>query len=101
MSKAHRGKGIRSEAAHGRGTCPICKRENVKILYEQEAGEIKIKICKNCRASIKHGKRSLADAGLSVPVKAEAAPAAAPAPEAAAPAVEAAAAEGASVPAEA
>ncbi|GHV87879.1 hypothetical protein AGMMS50267_02390 [Spirochaetia bacterium] len=60
MSKAHRGKGIRELASRGRGECPVCKRNNVKILYEQEAGEAKIKICKTCKAAIKHGKKSVA-----------------------------------------
>ncbi|MDR1106165.1 MAG: hypothetical protein LBL44_07395 [Treponema sp.] len=60
MSKAHRGKGIRELAAHGRGACPVCGRQNVKILYEQESGEEKIKICKVCRAAVKHGKKSIA-----------------------------------------
>jgi ferredoxin len=32
----------------------------VKVLYEQDAGETKVKICKTCRAAIKHGKKSLA-----------------------------------------
>ncbi|MDR1399078.1 MAG: hypothetical protein LBJ41_04055 [Treponema sp.] len=58
MSKAHRGKGIRELPAHGRGECPVCKRTNVKILYEQ--GEAKVKVCKTCKAAIKHGKKSLA-----------------------------------------
>ena len=61
MSKAHRGKGIRELFSHGRGECPVCKRRNVKILYEQEAGEKKVKICKVCRAAIKHGKKSVID----------------------------------------
>ncbi|MDR0486929.1 MAG: hypothetical protein LBG91_01645 [Treponema sp.] len=59
MSKAHRGKGIRDQFARGRGECPVCKRSSVKILYEQDAGEKKVKICKTCRAAIKHGKKSL------------------------------------------
>jgi ribosomal protein L37AE/L43A len=59
MSKAHRGKGIRELFARGRGECPVCKRTNVKILYEQEAGETKIKICKTCKAALKRGKKSL------------------------------------------
>jgi hypothetical protein len=57
MSKAHRGKGIRELPAYGRGECPVCKRTNVKILYEQ--GDAKSKICKTCKAAIKHGKKSL------------------------------------------
>ncbi len=59
MSKAHRGKGIKDQFARGRGECPVCKRYNVKTLYEQEAGEQKLKICKTCRAAVKHGKKSL------------------------------------------
>jgi len=59
MSKAHRGKGIRELASHGRGECPVCNRRNVKTLYEQEAGEKKVKICKTCKAAIKHGKKSI------------------------------------------
>jgi RNA polymerase subunit RPABC4/transcription elongation factor Spt4 len=62
MSKAHRGKGIRELVSRGRGVCPVCKRENIKILYEQEAGEGKVKICKTCRAAVKHGKKSLVQA---------------------------------------
>jgi len=59
MSKAHRGKGIRDQFAHGRGDCPVCNRNNVKTLYEQEAGGQKFKICKICKAAIKSGKKSL------------------------------------------
>ena len=58
MSKAHRGKGIKDQFARGRGECPVCKRGGVKILYEQELGEQKIKICKICKAAIKHGKKA-------------------------------------------
>jgi hypothetical protein len=59
MSKAHRGKGIREEFARGRGECPVCKRKNVKILYEQETEGQKFKICKICRAAVKHGTKKL------------------------------------------
>ena len=57
MAKNHRGKGILDQFAHGRGECPVCKREGVKILYE--VGEKKTKVCKVCKAAIKHGKKSL------------------------------------------
>jgi CRISPR/Cas system-associated protein Cas10 (large subunit of type III CRISPR-Cas system) len=73
MSKAHRGKGIRGEAAHGRGECPVCKRSSVKILYEQEAGETKLKICKTCKAALKHGKKDISHLAAAAPA-AEAAP---------------------------
>jgi NMD protein affecting ribosome stability and mRNA decay len=59
MSKAHRGKGIRELFHNGRGLCPVCKRDNVKILYEQDKDETKVKICKICKAAIKHGKKSV------------------------------------------
>jgi hypothetical protein len=59
MSKPHRGKSIRDQASRGRGECPVCKRSGVKILYEQEAGGKKIKVCKICKAAIKHGKKSV------------------------------------------
>jgi RNA polymerase subunit RPABC4/transcription elongation factor Spt4 len=62
MSKAHRGKGIRELASRGRGVCPVCSRENIKVLYEQEAGGAKIKICKTCKAAVKHGTKSLPQA---------------------------------------
>ena len=61
MAKPHRGKGIRELFAHGRGECPVCKRNGVKILYEQDAGDKKVKICKTCKAAIKHGKKSVID----------------------------------------
>ena len=56
MSKAHRGKGIREMVAHGRGTCPVCKKEGVKILYEQEVDGNKVSICKVCKATLKNKK---------------------------------------------
>jgi len=59
MSKPHRGKSIREQASRGRGECPVCKRSGVKILYEQDAGGKKIKVCKICKAAIKHGKKSV------------------------------------------
>jgi hypothetical protein len=59
MSKARRGKGIKELFDHGRGNCPICKRSAVKLLYEHEIDGKKIKICKICRAKIKHKKESI------------------------------------------
>jgi len=56
MSKAHRGKGIRTVANRGRGVCPVCKKDAVKVLYEQEINGAKAKICKVCKAAIKNGK---------------------------------------------
>ena len=59
MSKAHRGKGIRELFARGRGTCPVCGANGIKVLYEQEGGDQKVKLCKPCKAAIKHGKKSV------------------------------------------
>ena len=58
MSKAHRGKGLAGEPAKGRGICPVCKRENIKVLYEIEAGGNKVKVCKTCKAAVAHGKKT-------------------------------------------
>ena len=54
MSKGHRGAGIRSEAHHGRGTCPRCGKTNVKTLYEKEIDGKQVKICKVCNATLKN-----------------------------------------------
>ena len=59
MAKPHRGKGIRELFASGRGTCPVCTKTGIKLLYEQEADGLKVKVCKPCKAAIKHGKKSL------------------------------------------
>ena len=56
MSKSHRGKGIRDQVAHGRGGCGRCKKDGIKVLYEQEIDGQKVKICKYCKAAIKNGK---------------------------------------------
>ena len=62
MSKPHRGKSIRDLVSRGRGECPVCKRQSVKLLYEQEADGKKVKVCKICKAAIKHGKKSVTQA---------------------------------------
>ncbi len=54
MSKAHRGAGIRTEANHGRGTCPRCGKENIKVLYEKEIDGNSVKVCKFCNAALKN-----------------------------------------------
>ena len=46
MSKAHRGTGIRKEPNHGRGTCPVCGKTQIKILYDQDVDGKKVKVCK-------------------------------------------------------
>ena len=61
MPKPNRGKILWEAKSRGRGECPVCKRTGVKVVYEQQAGEKKVKICKTCRAAIKHGKKSVID----------------------------------------
>ena len=65
MAKPHRGKSIRDQVSRGRGECPVCKRTRVKVLFEQDAGEKKVKICKICKAAIKHGKKSIIDTSVA------------------------------------
>lgn len=60
MSKAHRGKGLKETAAHGRGHCPVCNRDGVKIVYEQEIEGKKTKICKTCKATLANKKKVVA-----------------------------------------
>ena len=75
MSKAHRGTGVRTEANHGRGKCPRCGNENIKVLYEKEIDGNTVKICKFCNAQLKNIARKEARASKA------AAAAAAPATE--------------------
>lgn len=49
-TKQHRGKTLLKLQSHGRGTCPLCKAERIKILYEVIAGDgSKINVCKRCQ----------------------------------------------------
>lgn len=64
MSKAHRGSGLKEQPRGGRGTCPVCKRDGIKTVYEYEVEGKKFKICKTCKASIAHGKKKEAVAAL-------------------------------------
>jgi len=49
MGKTHRGKGLFSTPAHGRGSCPTCGRTRIKLLYSGTNGGEQVKVCKNCR----------------------------------------------------
>ena len=83
MSKNHRGSGIRSLPNHGRGTCAICGKTDIKVLYEKEINGQTVNVCKFCNAHLKNEARN---APAPAPA-AEEAPAEAPAeaaPEAAA-----------------
>lgn len=56
MSKNHRGKGIKELVKSGRGTCPICKRTGIKLLYEKDIEGKKINVCKICKVTL--GKKA-------------------------------------------
>ena len=100
MSKNHRGSGIRSLPKHGRGTCAICGKTDIKVLYEKEINGQNVNICKFCNAHLKNEARNAPapapaaeEAGsaaeeAATEAPAEEAPAEAPAPEAEAPAAE-------------
>lgn len=64
MSKAHRGKGVRELKNSGRGTCPLCKKTGIKVMYEREIGEKKVVVCKQCNAAAGHDKMKEAIAAL-------------------------------------
>ncbi|MBZ0304090.1 MAG: hypothetical protein K8J31_30420 [Anaerolineae bacterium] len=49
MAKHHRGKGIRHLVHRGRGTCPLCQRTGVKLLYTLVRDGDTLTVCKRCR----------------------------------------------------
>ena len=59
MSKAHRGFGVRELINNGRGTCPVCGRSGIKVVYEYEKDEKKYMLCKQCKVAVASGKRSV------------------------------------------
>ena len=75
MSKNHRGSGIRSLPAHGRGTCASCGKTDIKVLWEKEINGATVNICKFCNAALKNKARAEAHVGAPA-ATAEEAPAA-------------------------
>lgn len=65
MSKNHRGAGIRTLPNKGRGTCPICGKENIKVLYEKEVNGQTVNICKFCNAAMKNKAKNAAPAAAA------------------------------------
>ena len=94
MSKNHRGSGIRSLPNHGRGTCAICGKTDIKVLYEKEINGQNVNICKFCNAHLKNEARNAPAPAAEAPAEETTAEAPAEeAPAAEAPAEEAPAAE--------
>jgi ribosome-binding protein aMBF1 (putative translation factor) len=58
MSKNHHGSGIRSLPKHGRGTCAICGKTDIKVLWEKEINGATVNICKICNAALKNKARA-------------------------------------------
>lgn len=91
MSKNHRGSGIRSLPAHGRGTCAICGKTDIKVLWEKEINGQTVNVCKFCNAKLKNEARVEARKAKPAAEEAPAEAAATEAPAEEAPATEAAA----------
>lgn len=49
MSKKYRGKGLIHLPSRGRGTCPVCKAERIKLLFEILVDNNKLTVCKRCQ----------------------------------------------------
>ncbi len=49
MAKTRRGKVLNEKPRRGRGTCPVCARTGVKLLWERKQGEDTLQVCKRCR----------------------------------------------------
>ncbi|MDE5416031.1 hypothetical protein N7Z68_22135 [Alkalihalobacillus sp. MEB203] len=50
MATTTRGKVLRELEGRGRGTCPLCKRKRIKLLYDNtDKNGQTIKVCKCCR----------------------------------------------------
>jgi ribosome-binding protein aMBF1 (putative translation factor) len=49
MGKSHRGKGLWKLTAKGRGTCPVCHRTRVKVIYPLTVNGATVNVCKHCR----------------------------------------------------
>ncbi len=72
MSKNHRGSGIRSLPAHGRGTCAICGKTDIKVLWEKEINGQTVNVCKFCNANLKNKARKAAPVNESAAPEASA-----------------------------
>ena len=67
MAKNHRGTGIRTLPAHGRGTCPLCKSTGIKVVYEKEVDGQTLNICKFCVAALKNKAKKAAPIAAEAP----------------------------------
>ncbi len=49
MAKPHRGKGLWKMPGRARGTCPVCGRTGIKLLYPLKVNGETVNVCKHCR----------------------------------------------------
>lgn len=49
MAKTHRGKVLWKIPGRARGTCPVCGRTRIKLLYPLRVNGETVNVCKNCR----------------------------------------------------
>jgi len=51
MATITRGRVLWTQPGRGRGTCPVCQRTGIKLLYNRvDENEITEQVCKNCRS---------------------------------------------------
>jgi len=48
MAKSNRGKALYKLPSRARGTCPLCGRTRIKLLYTHVGEDGKVKVCKQC-----------------------------------------------------
>ena len=44
---------------NGRGTCPVCRRTGVKVIFDPEGDKGNVHVCKRCNTAIGRGKFEL------------------------------------------
>ena len=59
MSKNHRGRGLKTMASRGRGTCPVTGQTGVKLLYETEIDGKKVMVSKMGKATLANRKKTV------------------------------------------
>ena len=48
MAKSNRGKSLKKLPSRGRGTCPLCGKTRIKLLYTYVGEDGQKKVCKQC-----------------------------------------------------
>lgn len=49
VAKNYRGKTLNGKPGRTRGTCPLCGKTRIKLLYPHTVDGTNITVCKNCR----------------------------------------------------